>query len=186
MAEPGGLDPATGEVLWQLELRQESRTTMAPLMMVGDGLIFSSSAYADGSRVVEVKRDGDGWSAAEKWYSRKMQLMHQTAAQFGNRVYASSGDFGPTFLAALDVETGELAFRQRGFAKANLMRIGDNVLILDEDGTLALGTPGEEGIEILAEAEVVEGTAWTVPTLVGTVLYVRNYNEIVALQLGDL
>jgi hypothetical protein len=112
--------------------------------------------------------------------------MHQTAAVFGDLIYGSSGDFGPAFLAAMNLRTGELAFRQRGFAKANLMRVGDHVLILDEDGKLALGKPKSDGIEILAEAEVLEGTSWTVPTLVGTTLFVRNHREIVALQLGDL
>ncbi len=185
-ATRAGLDPATGEVLWTLELRPESYTTMAPLFVVGDGEVFSSSAYADGSRVVKVTRAGDGWKAEEAWYSNKFQLMHQTAARFGDLVYGSSGDFGPAFLAAIDVNDGEIAFRQRGFAKANLMRVGDRVLILDEDGKLALGQPKADGIEILAEAEVLAGTAWTVPTLVGTRLFVRNREEIVALQLGDL
>ena len=95
-----GLIPATGEVLWELDLPESTYTTMSTPIVI-DSRIFYSSAYADGSRLVEVKKEGDSWSAEEVWYSRKMRIMHSAAVHIGNYVYGSSGDFGPTFLRRL-------------------------------------------------------------------------------------
>ena len=58
------------------------------------------------------------------------------------------------------------------------------MLLLDEDGTLALAMLGPKEITVLAQAEVAEATSWTVPTLVGTTLYLRDRVNIMALDVG--
>ena len=56
---------------------------------------------------------------------------------------------------------------------------------MDEDGDLALAKLAPEGVTILSEAKKVFDTmSWTVPTLVGTTLYARDREKIVALNLG--
>jgi hypothetical protein len=56
---------------------------------------------------------------------------------------------------------------------------------MDEDGDLALARLAPEGVTILAEAKkVFDTTSWTVPSLVGTTLYARDREKIVALNLG--
>ena len=78
-----------------------------------------------------------------------------------------------------------MAFRARGFAKANLTRIAeDRALVFDEKGVLALAAPSPDGMEILAKAKVLEETCWSGPTVVGTRVYLRNRTEMVALELG--
>ena len=179
-----GFDPATGKLRWHLQLGDDATTTMSTQLWGEDQILFGSSAYADGSRGIKVARQADGSFAAEEiWYTRKMRVQHSTAVRIGDLVYGSSGDFGPAFLAAVEVATGELAFRQRGFAKANLLAAGDKVIILDEDGHLGLGTPSPEGIEIHARAKVLDRLAWTVPTLIGTRLYVRDRHQMKAFEL---
>ncbi len=180
-----GFDPATGELRWHLALGEDATTTMSTQLWGDDQILFGSSAYADGSRGIRVAKQDDGLFAAEEiWYSRKMRVQHATAVRIGDHVYGSSGDFGPAFLAAVEVATGKLAFRQRGFAKANLLAAGDKVILLDEDGDLALGTPSPEGIEIHARVKVLDRLAWTVPTLIGTRLYVRDRHQMKAFELG--
>lgn len=180
-----GLDPDTGSVLWTLELPEEARTTFATQLVADDNLIFSSSAYADGSRILDVRRDGDEWKAEVLWYTRKLRLMHGSAVRAGNTVLASSGDFGPAFLTGIDLESGELRFRQRGFAKANVVKIGDLFLVLDEDGKLALLELGADGFDVLAEKEdVLDGVTWSAPVVVGSRVYLRSRTEVVALDLS--
>jgi len=183
-AKRAGLAPADGALLWQVDLPDTAQTTISTLIVHGN-LVFGSSAYADGSRVVEVRQKDGTWTAEPLWYSRKMRVMHGAAVLFGDRVYGSSGDFGPTFLTALDLGTGEMAFRSRGFAKANVTRVAANrALILDEDGVLALAEPGPDGMRVLASAQVLDGVSWTAPTVVGTRVYLRNRTEMIALELG--
>lgn len=180
-----GFSPETGALEWHLELAEDASTTMSTQLWGADQILFGSSAYADGSRGIRIGKQEDGtFSAEELWYTRKMRVQHATAVRIGDHVYGSSGDFGPAFLAAVDVKSGELAFRQRGFTKANLLAAGDKVILLDEDGNLAIGTPSPEGIEIHARAKVLERLAWTVPTLIGTRLYVRDRKHMKAFELG--
>ena len=64
------------------------------------------------------------------------------------------------------------------------MELLDFIIIMDEDGDLVLVTMSPEGIEELARASIFDTTSWTVPTLVGTTLYARDRQKIVALDLG--
>ena len=58
------------------------------------------------------------------------------------------------------------------------------VILLDEDGNLGLVKMSSERLKILARAPVAAATSWTVPTLIGTTLYIRDRVRIVALAVG--
>jgi len=58
------------------------------------------------------------------------------------------------------------------------------MIILDEDGQLALAKANPENLEILSQCQLLEKTSWTVPTLIGKTLYVRDRKSIMALDLG--
>ena len=59
------------------------------------------------------------------------------------------------------------------------------MIVLDEDGRLALVTLSPKGLEVHGEAEILTKLAWTVPTLVGRRLYVRDRQSIAAFDLGE-
>ena len=90
----------------------------------------------------------------------------------------------PAFMAAVNIRTGEIAWRKRGFSKANCTHADGKLFILDEDGNLAVTSATPDGLEVLSKARVLEKVAWTVPTIVGKTLYARDNGTIVALDLG--
>jgi outer membrane protein assembly factor BamB len=96
----------------------------------------------------------------------------------------SSGDFGPAFLTALNIKTGAIAWQDRGFARAQLLYADGKLIILDEDGTLALATVSAQGLKVLARASILQNIAWTPPTLIGKTLYVRDRKTIAAFDLS--
>ena len=109
----------------------------------------------------------------------------QRRSALGDHVYGTTGDFGPAFLTALNIKTGQSAWQHRGFGRASLLYADGKAIIMDEDGDLALARLAPEGVTVLAEAKkVFDTTSWTVPTLVGTTLYARDREKIVALDLG--
>ena len=69
-------------------------------------------------------------------------------------------------------------------ARASFILADNKFVILDEDGTLAVASPGQGGLQIHAKAPVMKNVAWTVPTVVGTKAYLRDRKTIVALDLG--
>ena len=111
--------------------------------------------------------------------------MFLSAIRIGDFVYGTTGDFGPAFLTALNIKTGESAWQVRGFARASLLVYADGkVIVMNEDGDLALARLSPTGAEILSRAKIFDTTTWTAPTLVGTTLYARDREKIVALDLG--
>jgi hypothetical protein len=110
--------------------------------------------------------------------------MFLNTIRLGDWVYGTDGMFGPKFMTAINVETGERAWRERGFGHASMLYADGKFVVMDEGGDLALTRMSPEGIEILARATIFDTQSWTVPTLVGTTLYARDREKIVALDLG--
>lgn len=179
-----GLDAATGEPRWHAAHQTPYVVNASTPVWDGKDTLFISSAYDTGSRGLRLRRKGAAVEAEELWTSRTVQVHHQSAVLIDDVVYASSGDFGPAFLIGVRKATGEILFRERGFAKASLVASGDRVVILDEDGVLALATASAVGLSIDARSQVFDSRSWTAPTLIGTTLYARDRAEIAAFDLG--
>ncbi len=177
-----GLDPKTGELLWQHQGHKGSYITTP--VWGPDNTLFVSAAYGVGARGIKLKREGDTTTAEELWYNPKVKFMHCTAVRDGNIVYGSSGDFGPTLITATNIKTGELLWRKRGFSKANCLRVGHQLVILDEDGNLALATPTKDNLEIIAKVKLCQRQSWTCPTVSGTKMFVRDRKNLFALDIG--
>lgn len=180
-----GVNPANGQTLWSRAHKTDWGLNIStPVWSPADHLLFLSSAYSSGSRVLEVRQAGGQSTVSEKWYSNRMRVHIGTVIRLGNHVYGSSGDFGPAFLTAVDVTTGKIAWQDRSFSRAQLLYADGKLILLDEDGTLGLATVSPQGLKVLARASVLENVAWTPPTLAGTTLYVRDRKNIAAFNLG--
>ena len=122
---------------------------------------------------------------AEKWYNQRMRVHIGTVMHIGDYMYGASGDFGPSFLTAVELKTGKIAWQDRSFSRAQLLYADNKLIILDEDGNLGLATVSPQGLKVLSRAQVLENLSWTPPTLAGTTLYVRDRKTIAAFALGQ-
>ena len=179
-----GLDPNNGNLIWTHPHVTEWGLNISTPVWGKDNLLFISSAYSGGSRVLKLTQKDGKMAVNEVWASNRMRLHHGTAIRIGDYVYGSSGDFGPAFFAAVNVKTGEIAYQDRSFPKSNLVLAGERLIILDEDGNLALATASPTELKVISKASVLKNLAWTVPTLVGTKLYLRDRHTIAALDLS--
>lgn len=180
-----GLDPASGALLWSHPHKTDWGLNIStPIWSPSDRLLFVSSAYGTGSRVLELRQAGGKTAATEKWFNNRIRIHIGTAIRIGAHVYGSSGDFGPAFISAVEIATGKVVWQDRAFARAQLLHADGKLIILDEDGTLGLATVSPSGLQVLAKAPVLDNLAWTPPTLVGTRLYVRDRKNVIALELG--
>jgi outer membrane protein assembly factor BamB len=180
-----GLDPDTGRTLWSHPHATDFGLGVSiPVWSQSTHLLFLSSAYKAGSRVLELHQQGGKTTVAERWFSRRMRVHFGSIIRLGDYVYASSGDFGPAFLMALDIKTGDVAWQDRAFSKSQLLYADGKFIILDEDGQLGLASMSPQGLTVLAKAPVLQNISWTPPTLVGTTLYARDRRTAVALDLG--
>jgi outer membrane protein assembly factor BamB len=178
-----GFDPASGARYWDHPHETEWGLNISTPVFGEGNLLFVSSGYSGGSRVLQLARSASGTTVKELWHSNRMRLHIGNAMRLGDRVYGSSGDFGPAPFTAVDVRTGEVAWQDRGVARATSVYADGKLFLLDEDGTLALATVAPDGLKVHSRASVLTNKAWTVPTLVGTTLYVRDRASVKALDL---
>ena len=181
-----GYDPNTGKPIWEYLFPTRSGVNISsPVWCPDDRLLFVSCAYDGGSRVLQLIRSSGRTEAKELWFSNKMRVHFGNVLRIGEFFYGSSGDFGPSFLTAINARTGQVAWQDRSFSKVSFVAADGKVILLDEDGNLGLVTMSSEGLKILARAPVASATSWTVPTLIGTTLYLRDRVNVLALAVGE-
>lgn len=183
--ERAGLDPATGKTRWKTSVDKQLAGIMSSPVFVPPDRVFFSAAYGGGSQLFRVRFADDAYTAEELWHEPKMKVMYSDAIRIGDYIYGSSGDFGPAFLMAVSLADGKVAWRDRTFGKASLLYADGKLILLDEDGVLALVSASPEGVKIHAQAKLLEEKAFTVPTLVGTKLYLRDEHTLLALDLSQ-
>lgn len=181
--EVSGLDPNNGELLWSIPHRTSWGLNISTPVWANGDTLFVSSAYNGGSRAIKLSRVAGKIVATELWANNRMRVHIGSVIHLAGHVYGSSGDFGPAFITAVDLKDGRVVWQERGFAKANFVYAEGKLIILDEDGTLALATVSPEGLKVLAKAEVLRSNVWTAPALAGTRLYVRDRRTIAAFDL---
>lgn len=185
--EVAAIDPATGELLWNFKHgNQYGQNVCMPIYNNDDHILFISSAADGGSRGLKLTRKGDKTNVEEVWSNKKVGVHHSNAVRVGDYVYLSttSGN-GPGLFYALNIKNGEVAWRERGFSKATCLYADGKIIILDEDGNLGLTVCTPEKFSIKSQVPMLSRSSWTVPTLVGDKLFVRDRKHIMALDLSS-
>jgi outer membrane protein assembly factor BamB len=178
-----GLDATSGELLWSSFCRNGWGNNAADPVWLPPDRVWVASLPDDGARLLRFlpsAADGDGIEVL--WHEPTVSVHHWNAVPFGDRMITAVGSQG-LVLAAVEIATGRILWRQRGFPKARLLKIGEELLVLDETGALTWGRPGADGLKILARAEVLTKPAWTIPALADGILYLRDQRSLVALDL---
>jgi outer membrane protein assembly factor BamB len=179
-----GFSPDDGSEFWRHPHQTPYGLAISTPVWGPDNVLFVSSAYGGGSRAIQLRRSGGATNVRELWANPKLQLHFGTAIRVGDYVYFSDAYNGPALVTAVNVKSGQTAWQRRGFAKAQLLLADGKLILLDEDGTLALATATPQNFEVHSEVALLEKTAWTPLTMVGTRLYVRDRTSIVALDLA--
>jgi len=179
-----GMNPNNGDLLWSHPHNCDWGLNISLPVWGAGNILVVSSAYSGGSRALQLNQQDGKTSVKELWASRRMRVHHGTMIRIGDLVFGSSGDFVPAPMTAVDVRTGATVWQDRSFPKSNFVYADGKVVLLDEDGVLALVTLSPQGMKVISKTNLMTNLAWTPPTLAGTKLYVRDRKTIVALDLS--
>jgi len=174
-----GLDATDGAYLWSRPCANEFNNNATAPLWGDDGLLWVATQRDGGTRVLRPQADG----VEELWFRHEIGAHYWNSLRLGDHAYLSIGGQG-SMVAAVEIASGEIAWRQRGFRQANFIQVGSQTILLDANGQLALVELSPEGMQVLAQTEVVDGETWTVPTLVGTKLFLRDQRSIRAIELA--
>jgi outer membrane protein assembly factor BamB len=181
--EVTALNPANGRLLWRHPHPTEIGLNISTPLWGPGNRLFVSSAYGGGSRMIGLSRTDGRTSPREIWFNNRMRLHFGTGLWMGDVIAGTSGDFGPAFMVGLDAETGIELWRDRSFARAQMVDANGTLVIVDESGEVALASLSRDGLRVHARKELLTSNAWTPPTVVGSTVYVRDRKDILALDL---
>jgi outer membrane protein assembly factor BamB len=180
-----GFSPDTGALLWRHNHPTGNGLAISTPVWAPGNLLFISSAYNGGSRVLELRQSEGKTTVKELWHNRKLQSHLSTVIRHGDHLYFTSGGAGgPAFMTCVNIRSGQVAWQERGFAVAQLVKTGEKLILLDEDGTLALIEAAPAGLKALAKESILQRASWTPPTLSGSTLYLRDRKSLMALDLA--
>ncbi len=170
-----------GAVLWRHELPPHAAIPM-PVLVGADRVFVSSSEDTFGSLLLQVTREGDGYRTEELWSQRLMRNHFNGSVAVGGFLYG----FDNGTLRCLDAATGERQWARRGFGKGSLVAAGEALLVLGDGGLAAMVHADPAGYREAGRLQLTAGgRAWTEPSVIGGRLLVRDFDEIVSLELAS-
>jgi outer membrane protein assembly factor BamB len=179
------VNPHNGDLQWQVPFKADFSIAISTPVFGADNLMFVSSEYGGGAKVIALELNGTQTTAREVWTSNRLRLHHGNAIRIGDAIYFSSGGKGSqAILSAVDAKTGTIHWQQRSIEKATFVYADQKLITLDQDGNLMIAYPSTQGFKIAAKAAIMTRLSWTPPVLVGTRLYLRDRATLMAVELG--
>ncbi|HEY4309479.1 MAG TPA: PQQ-binding-like beta-propeller repeat protein [Pirellulales bacterium] len=199
-----GFNPTDGKIDFHFPWRAtilESVNASNPVVV--DDLVLISETYGPGGAVLKVKPGGYDvvWSDKDRRRDKHLQTHWNTPVHVDGYVYASSGRHSENAeMRCVELRTGKVMWSQPGLARSSLLYADGHFLLLSEGGDLVLVKVNPEKFEPLAITEqdppandplaarqaprkLLTYPAWAAPILSHGLLYVRDHNRLVCLEL---
>jgi outer membrane protein assembly factor BamB len=174
--------PSDGTLLW--EHAWPGVTIVQPAVIAGGDILVSASGASGGigTRRIKVARGPGGWSVEERWTSVGLKPYFNDLVVHKGHAFGFDG----SILACIDLQDGMRKWKGGRYGNGQLVLLPDQdlLLVLSEEGELALvgATPGQ--FRELTRFPAIEGKTWNHPVLVGNILLVRNSEEMAAFRLS--
>lgn len=172
-----GIDPANGEKIWQHPV---AGSIITPVWNGRDQIFYSSGGDEAVGIAVQLREDAGRISVAECWKNKQVNIWQPTPVILGNCLVGATRKQ----LLGVDLSSGKILWSNDGFPMAATVAAGEKLILLDEDGRLTLASAGAAGLTIHSQCKPLVKYAYTVPTLVGSILYLRDRWTLLALELG--
>ena len=174
--------PADGTLLWEHVAEPGVSIVQPAVSPEGDVLVaVGGSMGAEGMRRLAVMPGTSGWKIEQRWMSRGLKPYFNDFVVHEGHAFGFDG----SILAAIDLATGERKWKGGRYGHGQMILLPDQdlLLVLSEDGEIALigAVPGQH--TELARFKAIEGKTWNHPVLVGGVVLVRNGEEMAAFRL---
>ena len=171
--------PKDGQIYWKYHWPKG--INIATPIFIAPDKIFISASYDKGAVLLKMKADPDGMAVEEAWKSRVMKNHFNSSVFQGDYLYG----FDNAILKCIKANTGEEQWKQRGFGKGALILADGHLIVLGDQGKLALVEAIPSEYKEKASVQVLQGKCWTVPTLAGGRLYLRNQKEMICLDMTE-
>ena len=171
-----GLSPETGTLLW--EFPWQTPNASAQPLITAPGRVFIS-AETDAA-LLELAAGADGQlTARELWRTTRMNNKFTSPVLHDGFIYG----LDEAILACIDASTGELKWKGGRYGYGQVMLASGHLIVLTEDGELALVRADPGSHQEVARFPAIEGKTWNHPAMSDGVLLIRNIEEMAAFDL---
>ncbi len=174
--------PADGKVLWQFDW--EGVSILQPVLISDSDLLITAGDMMGGigARRLAVARGPSGLTAEEKWLSKGLKPYFNDIVVHNGHAYGFDGNI----LACIDLKDGARKWKGGRYGNGQLVLLADQdlLLVLSEEGELALVKATADQFTEVARFPAIEGKTWNHLVFVGDTLLVRNGEEMAAFRLA--
>jgi outer membrane protein assembly factor BamB len=176
-----GVAPADGAVLW--EHKWEPGAIVQPAVLANGDIVVNALAVSGGlgTRRLAVKPGAEGWTIEERWTSNGLKPYFNDFVTHKGHAYG----FDNNILACIDLEGGKRKWKGGRYGNGQLLLLPeqDVLLVISEEGELALVGATTDQFREIARFRALDGKTWNHPVVVGDVLLVRNGEQMAAFRL---
>jgi outer membrane protein assembly factor BamB len=199
-----GVDPADGKVLWTFTGWSCNIAIPSPTV-VGEGKLFATGGYGQGSAMFEVSKDAatGAWATKPLWKSNKGSQISQPVIIDG-AMYFNGNSNAPKKegLICMDSADGKVLWQtvpvppttQGGgpgkvvdplpLDRGNLMLADGMIYMLDASGGLDLVQPSREAFKLVSSVKVLGGKdIWAPLAISGGKLVIRDQGQMKCLDI---
>jgi outer membrane protein assembly factor BamB len=177
------VSPTTGARLWDVTVTTGGMA--APIVqpaMTADGDVLISAGDTSGLHRFTVANSAGSWSATSRWSTNGLKPYFNDFVVHKGHAYGFDG----SMLACIDVVDGKRKWKGGRYGNGQLVLLPDQdlLLVVTEEGELALASATTDKFTELARVPAITGKTWNHPVLAGDVLLVRNGEEMAAFRLA--
>ena len=172
--------PSDGKQIWDHQW-QGNMIVQPALSADGEVLITSQE---NGARSIAVERGAGGWTVKERWTSNGLKPYFNDFVVHKGHAFGFDG----RILACIDLKDGQRKWKGGRYGNGQLVLLPDQdlLLVLSEEGELALVNATPDQFTEVAKVPAIQGKTWNHPAIVGDLLLVRNAEEMAAFRLSLL
>ena len=172
-----------GKILWRVPLETNAKRHAATPVVDGDNVIVNS--HTIGLVAFRISKDTGGLTATPAWANKDLKINLATPVLVDGHLYCQGAN--KDYVCA-EAATGKLKWSKPGFGQgrrdySSSIVVGQNLLVLTEDGTLLLLQPNPEKYTEIARLQVC-GNTWSFPAYANGRLYVRDTRNLQCIDLA--
>ncbi len=176
------LAPEDGKLLWEHTWEPGGTIVQPALGPDGDVLISLSNMSGIGMKRLAVSKGSSGWNVQEMWTSTGLKPYFNDYVVHKGHAYGFDG----SILSCLDLNDGARKWKggRYGYGQMILLADQDLLLVLSEEGDLALVSATPDKYTEVAKFKVLDAKTWNHPVVIRDVVLVRNGEEMAAFRLS--
>ncbi len=183
-----GLQPASGQLLWQYPYETNFECNIATPLAI-NGQVFLSAGENHGSVLLSLQPQGERYATKEVWQSQGVKSVlrneWQTSILLDGYLYGldNVGGAGPvTHLTCIEAATGVRQWQKPRWGKGNLIAAEGKLFFSTMNGELVIARANPKQYEELGRKEYL-GMTRQAPALSRGLLYLRDDQEILCLDV---